>query len=145
MKPQAIKWYTDGSLTDEGSGLGVVGPTLKYYESMGRYTSIFQAEVCAIVRCAEFNLQRNYRGRDIAILSDSQAAIKALSKAKITSKVVSKVRTALDKLGAVNKPTIRWVPGHNNIPGNELADNLARKEAKKPSNWARALLSCWSP
>jgi len=43
MKPQAIKWYTDGSLTDEGSGLGVVGLRLKYYESMGRYTSIFQA------------------------------------------------------------------------------------------------------
>jgi len=26
MKPQTIKWYTDGSLTDEGSGLGVVDP-----------------------------------------------------------------------------------------------------------------------
>ncbi|MQP77773.1 hypothetical protein CQ393_18025, partial [Stenotrophomonas sp. MYb238] len=127
MKPQTIKWYTDGSLTDEGSGLGVVGLRLKYHESMGRYTSIFQAEVCAIGRCAEFNLQRNYRGKDIAILSDSQAAIKALSKAKITSKLVNEVRTALDKLGAVNKLTIRWVPGHNIIPGNKLADNLARK------------------
>jgi len=71
MKPQTIKWYTGGSLPDEGSGLGVVGPRLKYHESMGRYTSIFQAEVCAIGRCVEFNLQRNYRGKDIAILSDS--------------------------------------------------------------------------
>jgi len=96
---------------------------------MGRYTSI-QAEVCAIGRCAEFNLKRNYHGKDIAILSDSQAAMKALSKTKITSKLVNEVRTALDKLGAVNKLTIRWVPGHNNIPGNELADNLARKGAE---------------
>jgi len=56
MKPQTIKWYTDGSLTNEGSGLGVVGPRLKYHESMGRYTSIFEAEVCGIGRCAEFNL-----------------------------------------------------------------------------------------
>jgi len=39
MKPQTIKWYTNGSLTDEGSGLGVVGHMLKYHESMGRYTS----------------------------------------------------------------------------------------------------------
>ncbi|KMQ81533.1 lian-aa1 retrotransposon protein, partial [Lasius niger] len=106
MKPQTIKWYTDGFLTDEGSGLGVVGLRLKYHELMGRYTSIFQAEVCAIGRCAEFNLQRNYRDKDIDILSDSQAAIKALSKAKITSKLVNEVRTALDKLGAVNKLTI---------------------------------------
>jgi len=85
--------------------------------------------VCAIGRCAEFNLQRNYHGQDIAILSDSQEAIKALSKAKITS-----------RLGAVNRLTTRWVPGHNNILGNELADNLARKCAKKPSNWAQAQL-----
>jgi len=32
MKPQTIKWYTDGSLTDEGSGLGVVGTRLKFHE-----------------------------------------------------------------------------------------------------------------
>jgi len=126
-KPKTIKWYTDGSLTDEGSGLAAVGPRLKYHESMGRYTSIFQAEVCAIGRCAEFSLQRNDRGKDIAILSNNQAAIKALSKAKITSKLVNEVRTALEKLGAVNKHTIRWVPGHN-----ELADNLARKGAENP-------------
>jgi len=75
-------------------------------------------------------LQRNYHGKDIAILSDSQEVIKALGKAKITSRLVSEVRTALDKLGAVNKLTIRWVPGHNNIPENELADNLARKGAE---------------
>ena len=51
-------------------------------------------------------------------------------KAKITSKLVSEVRTALDELEAVSKLTIRWVPGQNNIPGNELADNLARKEQR---------------
>jgi len=57
------------------------------------------------------------------------------------------VRTALDKLGAINKLIIGWVPGHNNIPGNELAENLARKEReeREPSNWARTILWCWSP
>jgi len=42
------------------------------------------------------------------------------------------VRTDLDKLGTVNRLTIRWVPRHNNIPGNELADNLTRKGAENP-------------
>jgi len=41
MKPQTIKWYTDGSLTDKGCGLGVVGSRLKYHESMSTYTIIF--------------------------------------------------------------------------------------------------------
>jgi len=65
MKPQTIMWYTDGSLTDEGSGLGVAGPRLKYQESMGRYTSIFQAEVCVIGRCAEFILQGTIMARTL--------------------------------------------------------------------------------
>jgi len=100
MKPQTIKWYTDGSLTVEGRWLGVVRPRLKYHESMARYTNIFQADVCAIGRCAEFNLQRNYRGQDIAILSDSQAAVKALSKAKITSKLVNDVEDSPRQTGS---------------------------------------------
>jgi len=29
IKPQTLKWNTDGSLTDEGSGLVVVGPKLE--------------------------------------------------------------------------------------------------------------------
>jgi len=61
--------------------------------------------------------------------------MKALSKAKITSKLVNEVRTALDKLAAFNKVTISCVPGHNNIPGNELADNLARKGAGNLLIW----------
>jgi len=71
MNRHTIKWYTNGSLTNQGTGFGVVGPRLSHYESLGTHTSIFQAEVCAIGRCADFNLTRNYRNRDIAILSDS--------------------------------------------------------------------------
>ncbi|EDV99493.1 GH23756 [Drosophila grimshawi] len=44
MKPHTIKWYTDGSLTNQGTGLGVVGPRVFYHESLGTHTSIFQAE-----------------------------------------------------------------------------------------------------
>jgi len=88
INPHTIKWYTDGSLTCQGTGLGVIGPRLSHHESLGTYTSIFQAEVCAIGRCADFNLTRNYQNRDIAILSDSQAALKAISNTKLTSKVV---------------------------------------------------------
>jgi len=131
MKLHTIKWYTDGSLTCQGTGLGVIGPRVSHHESLGTYTSIFQAEVCAIGRCADFNLKRNYRNRDIAILSDSQAALKAISNAKITSKVVREVRTKLDLLGSDNRLTLRWIPGHKDIAGNEAADRLARRGAEE--------------
>jgi hypothetical protein len=46
------------------------------------------AEVYAIKACAAENLDRHYKNRNIYILSDSQAAIKALGKHQITSKLV---------------------------------------------------------
>jgi hypothetical protein len=48
-------------------------------------TTVFQAEVYAIKACAVENLDRNYKNRNIYILSDSQAAIKALGNHLITS------------------------------------------------------------
>jgi hypothetical protein len=47
---------------------------------VGQYTTVFQAEVYAIKACAVENLHRNYKNRNISILSGSQAAIKALGK-----------------------------------------------------------------
>jgi hypothetical protein len=50
-------------------------------------TTVFQAEVYAIKACADDNIDRNYKNRNIYILSDSQAAIKALDKHQIASKL----------------------------------------------------------
>jgi hypothetical protein len=75
-------WYTDGSKTDKGTGAGVYryGTGLKLSFSLGQYTRVFQAEVYAIKSCADKNIDRNYKNRNIYILTDSQAAIKALDK-----------------------------------------------------------------
>jgi hypothetical protein len=56
--------------------------------SLGQYTTVFQAEVYAVKPCAVENLDRNYKNRNSYILSDSQAAIKALGKRQITSDLV---------------------------------------------------------
>jgi hypothetical protein len=45
-------------------------------------------KVYSIKACADENIDRNYKNRNIYILSDSQAAIKALEKHQITSKLV---------------------------------------------------------
>jgi hypothetical protein len=76
-------WYTDGSKTKkEGTGAGVYcyGTRRKLCFSLGRYTTVFQAEVYAIKACAVENLDSNYKNINIYILSDSQAENKALDK-----------------------------------------------------------------
>jgi len=55
--PPAVKglaWYTDGSKTREGTGAGVfgqsVGQRLNFF--LGKYATVFQAEIYATLACA---------------------------------------------------------------------------------------------
>jgi hypothetical protein len=60
-------WYTDGSKTNKGTGAGVYGygTRMKLSFSLGKYTTVFQAEVYAIMACTLKNLDRNYKNRNI--------------------------------------------------------------------------------
>jgi hypothetical protein len=60
------------------------GTRRKLSFSLGKYTTVFQAEVYAFKACAVENLDRDYRNRNVYIPSDSQAAIKALCMYQIT-------------------------------------------------------------
>ncbi|KAM8716280.1 hypothetical protein ACLKA7_003204 [Drosophila subpalustris] len=82
-------WYTDGSKLENGdTGAGVYGPRFRRSIAMGKTPSIFQAEIHAIEVCAIECIRRRMQGATIFILSDSQAALKALESFKITSKLV---------------------------------------------------------
>ena len=63
----------------------------------------------------------------ITFFIDSQAAIKAITATEIKSKLVRCCREELKVLGIQHKVSLCWVPGHEGIPGNEKADELARK------------------
>jgi hypothetical protein len=63
------------------------GTRRKLSFSLGQYITVFQAEVYTIKAGTVENLDRNYKNRNIYILSDSKAAIKALGKYQITSKL----------------------------------------------------------
>jgi ribonuclease HI len=118
----------NASKTDKGTGGGVYcyGTGQKLSFSLGQYTTVFQAEVYAIKVCAVENLDRNYENRNIYILSDSQAAIKALDKHQITSNLFWDCHQSLTQLARHNRVQLIWVPGHDGIVGNETADQLAR-------------------
>jgi ribonuclease HI len=125
-------WYTDGSKTNEGTRVGVCGHGIKQSLSfsLGQYTTVFQAEVYAIKARADENIRRCYRERNIYVLSDSQAAIKALHKCRINSKLVWDC--ILVTLVDHNKVQLIWVPGHEGIEGNESADQLAKRGSLHP-------------
>ncbi|XP_055844735.1 uncharacterized protein LOC129911088 [Episyrphus balteatus] len=132
FKENTIKWYTDGSRTAVGTGAGVFGPGTKLSVPMGQSPSIFQAEVNAIVKCAEINLELTHRNKNIAIMSDSQAALKALKSYEINSKLVLECIGKLNELGKIYKVTLHWVPGHVGVQGNEEVDSLAKTGANSP-------------
>src|SRR5699024_7686009 len=132
FKENTIKWYTDGSKTNKGTEAGVYGPGTKCSEALGTYPSVFQAKIHAIERCIDFNLLKNYRGSDIAILSDSQKAIKALSSYAISSKIVWECLGKLNELDKDNRVSMVWIPGHTGIEGNEKANKLAKAGTSTP-------------
>lgn len=126
-------WYTDGSKTDSGTGAGIngVNPEKAISICMGKFSTVFQTEVCAIAECLQENLNLNYVGKTIHIFTDSQAAIKALEAFKTSSKLVWECKQRLLKLSRNNQVKLIWVPGHIGVDGNEKADELARSASEQ--------------
>jgi hypothetical protein len=79
--------YTDGSRMKEGTGAGVYGQSVerRLSFSVGRYTTVFQAEIYAILACVYEIQSLNRPEKYIIICSDSQAALKALQAVRTMS------------------------------------------------------------
>jgi ribonuclease HI len=127
-------WYTDGSKigTDTGFGAYRKEPRTCIAGSLGVHCTIFQAEVFAILTCAQRCLEECLINRHILILSDSQAALNALTGCQVSSKLVWDCTLTLIQLSANNHVMLKWVPGHRGIEGNEKADQLAKEGAVRP-------------
>ena len=128
--------YTDGSKIEHGVGAGLV----IYHKNKRIHTesiplpdtsTVFQAEIEAISNACKYALANpnNLDIKYIKILSDSQAAIKALNKPRITSQSVLTALEYMETL-AINSRhlTLAWIKAHVGTEGNEQADQAAKKE-----------------
>lgn len=86
----------------------------------------------AIKACVVETLGRNHRNWNIYIFIDSQAAIKALNNHRLISKLVWDCHEYLVQLAEHNGVQLIWVPGHEDIDGNEMVDQLAKLGLERP-------------
>ena len=71
---------------------------------------------------------------DIKILSDSQTAVGILPHNCKSSNYIDTISDIKENIRTLMRygmrTTLSWIPGHANIAGNEIADQLAKEEQK---------------
>ena len=127
--------YTDGSKkgTKTGSG-GIILHKSQEFKKLSYSVGgaeVFQAEISAILTATEILLAENIIGKQIDILSDSQAGLKALSNPITISDLVRKTKGTLNKLGAKNELILHYIQAHKGWEYNEIADKEAKAGADK--------------
>ena len=126
--------FTDGSKTDTHTGASFVIYKYKVerYSKGGRIkmeNTVFQAEVLAIREAAKHYIQiKQSDEKNVKIFTDSQAALLALTKSTVTSKLVASTIDMLNILGkTVHSLELCWIKAHTGHIGNERADEIANK------------------
>jgi ribonuclease HI len=134
----------DTKIFSDGSGykgkIGAAAVTLSTQDSLQyhlgsiRRHTVFEAELVGILLALQ--LAAKYRNtKTLLIALDNQAAIRALTNNRpqpgqhILSAILTSIRTLQNKRRSL-RIHLAWVPGHANILGNELADDLAKKAAE---------------
>ncbi|MGL5072521.1 MAG: ribonuclease H family protein, partial [Aeromonas salmonicida] len=125
--------YTDGSATPR-EGMAGAGVYCKKFENSwaaGKNASNYDGELKAIKLALE--MVRELPDKNIAIISDSKAAIQAIASKESMDCEVRQCKVLLLRLYNESKEVVlQWIPAHCEVYGNEKADYLAKRGSKMP-------------
>jgi ribonuclease HI len=137
--------YSDGSGYKGGVGSAAVTlngegnrTTRRLYLGPITEHTVYEAEVTGIILATDIIAEIKPVGQ-VIILLDNQAAIRSVGKRKHHSgqALVLAAQEAISNLLNLHPSitlSIAWVPGHVNVPGNEAADEEAKKAAEGSSS-----------
>ena len=130
-----LHMYTDGSKTEESTSAAIYIPSIPHEESWkleyGTTRSIMMAELYAIMKCLMWLAMHHIliNLTEIVILTDSKSGIEAIrnpnpgKQSTLLNTIRNLSETLLENGISI---TIKWLPAHVGIEGNEKADNLAK-------------------
>ncbi|KAF8466827.1 hypothetical protein JB92DRAFT_3150104 [Gautieria morchelliformis] len=140
--------YSDGSMIDGGVGAaavlyrgGVVRRVARKYMGTADEHTVFEAELLGAALGAKM-LREEGRGAHTLSL-DNQVALqttreeRAISGQYLVNALHEQVEEMRWERGETATVTMRWVPGHKGVRGNERADSEAKKAAKGDSTKER--------
>ena len=130
--------YTDGSGINEQIGAAAYNKTLNKtsHQHLGHQTkyNVYAAELTAI----QAGISQWARVRGLYpicyIYTDSQAACMSIAKPGRQSGqgIIMNILDQIDEIGPQQQLNIVWIPGHQDIDGNERADMEAKTAAQSP-------------
>ncbi|KAJ5636976.1 hypothetical protein N7490_006855 [Penicillium lividum] len=148
IAPQSIKkviFFTDGSGHEEKIGASVVAPEHEVYArrhlGSAEQATVYTAELARIKMALDKfkTICQSNQSCELVIFADSQAAIQAMRNPKRPSGQHI-LRAIYAHVRAIQTPTsssiktpisIRWIPAHVGVHGNELADIEAKEAASE--------------
>ena len=105
------------------------GPAIKEaHFRLPDYCTVFQAELTEIKEACIY--LEPHKDKNIIIWTESLSSIQALASITSRSISVNNCYNALQDIATHNNVTLRWVPAHTGIWGNEKADILAKAASR---------------